>query len=148
MEKFDKYAQEGNEFIHELASELGHPEEVERTTIILKATLHAIRDRITLAEAFDFMAQLPLVLKGLFVEHWKLKDPDNYETVEEFKTKIKKEQNLHGETEFSWDESTENIAAIVVKALKDKYLSEGQLEHILGNLPKEISEYLQEEVNH
>ena len=147
MRKFDKYAQEGNEFLHELASELGHPEELEKTMIILKSTLHVLRDRITAAEAFDFMAQLPLVLKGVFVEHWKLREPDDYQSVEEFKTKIENEQSLHGETEFDWSMSTDNIAATVIRVLNDKYLSDGQLDHILKNLPKEIAEYLQEAVN-
>ena len=149
MRKFDKYAQEGNELLHELATELGHPEELEKTMIILKATLHALRDRITIAESFHLMAQLPLIIKGVFVEHWKYSDkPDDYDTFEEFKDKIKEEQNLHGETEFDWSESTENIAGTVMKVLNKRYLSDGQLDHVLINLPQDIAENLKEAVTH
>lgn len=144
MRKFDKYAQEGNEFLHHLATELGHPEELDKTMIILKATLHALRDRITIAESFDLMSQLPLVIKGIYVEHWKYSEkPANFKTFEEFKERVKQEQQLHGETEFDWSMHTDEIIHKVLKTLKDRYLSEGQLEHVLDNLPKDIYENLQ-----
>jgi uncharacterized protein (DUF2267 family) len=149
MRKFDKYAQEGNEFLHELATELGHPEELDKTMIILKATLHTLRDRITIAESFDLMSQLPLVLKGIYVDHWKYSDrPEDFDTFDQFKDKIKKEQKLHGETEFNWSEPTEKIVNTVIRTLTNKYLSEGQLNHVLNNMPKDIAQNLKEAVTH
>jgi uncharacterized protein (DUF2267 family) len=51
---FNKYAQEGNEFLHSLAKELGHEKEINQTAIILKSVLHTLRDRITISESIDF----------------------------------------------------------------------------------------------
>lgn len=146
MRKFDKYAQEGNEFLHTLAVDLGHPEELDTTMIILKSTLHTLRDRITIGESFDLLAQLPLVLKGVYVEHWKYSDkpPQEYNKFNDFKNHIKKEQELHGETEFSWTEPTEEIVQTVINSLNKRYFSDGQLDHVMKNLPKDIVEHLQE----
>lgn len=149
MDKFDKFAQEGNEFLHELANDLGHPEELDKTMILLRATLHTLRDRITIAESFDLLSQLPLVLKGVYTEHWKYREkPEKYNSYEEFTAVVKEEQRLHGETEFDWSESTDELVKTVFSTLHRKYISEGQLEHVIGNLPKEIQENLKEVVEH
>ncbi|MGK7389462.1 MAG: DUF2267 domain-containing protein [Candidatus Cyclobacteriaceae bacterium M2_1C_046] len=149
MDKFDKFAQEGNEFLHELANELGHPEELDKTMILLRASLHSLRDRITIAESFDLLSQLPLVLKGVYTEHWKYTEkPEKYRTMEEFTAVVKEEQRLHGETEFDWNKHTDELVKIVFSTLHRKYLSGGQLEHVIGNLPKEIQENLREVVEH
>ncbi len=52
---FQKYAQEGQSFINDLAKELGHPEEVARTGIVLRAVLHTLRERITISESFHLL---------------------------------------------------------------------------------------------
>jgi len=36
----------------------------------LKAVLQTLRDRITVDEAADFAAQLPIIARGLYVEGW------------------------------------------------------------------------------
>ena len=149
MDKFDKFAQEGNEFLHELARDLGHPEELDKTMILLKATLHTLRDRITIGESFDLLSQLPLVLKGVYTEHWKYKEtPEKYKSYDEFITAVKEEQRLHGETEFNWSEKTDELVTTVFSTLHRKYLSGGQLEHVINNLPKEIQENLAAVVEH
>lgn len=63
---FEKYAQEANAFIKELASRLNHQEDINQTGIALKATLHTLRDRITVSESLDFIAQLPEELEQIF----------------------------------------------------------------------------------
>ena len=68
---FDKFAQEGNLFLKELAQQLGHPQEHARTGIILRAVLHTLRERITISESFNMLAQLPMFLKGIYVDNWK-----------------------------------------------------------------------------
>jgi len=37
----------------------------------LRVVLHALRDRLTVEEAAQLSAQLPLVIRGLFLEGWK-----------------------------------------------------------------------------
>ena len=37
---------------------------------VLRSVLHQLRDRLTLEEAVDLGAQLPLIVRGLFFEGW------------------------------------------------------------------------------
>lgn len=37
----------------------------------LRATLHALRDRLSTEAAIHFAAQLPLLLRGVFTENWR-----------------------------------------------------------------------------
>jgi len=82
---FERYAQDANAFIKRLAQELGHPEEPRRAEIIVRSVLHTLRDRITVAESLNFMAQLPMFLKALYVDEWKYREkPERLKNLEEF----------------------------------------------------------------
>lgn len=142
--KFDKFAQEANEFINELATELGHPDNQEQTLIVLRSVLHSIRDRITIGESFDLLSQLPIMLKGIYVEGWKYHEkPNTIRSLEEFKNDIKARQEKYGERQFDWDLSTEEIVSKTINKLR-RYLTEGQIKHIEGQLPAEVKPLLHE----
>jgi uncharacterized protein (DUF2267 family) len=143
---FDKYAQEGNKFLKDLATEVGHPDEINRIAILLRSTLHIFRDRITISESFDFMSQLPMFLKAVYVENWKYREkPDRITSIEEFKEKVKEEQIKYGEQEFDWDIHTEEIIKKVFKLL-GRYVSEGEVKDIYAQVPEPLYP-LFEEVN-
>ena len=38
---------------------------------VLRSVLHQLRDRLTLEEAVDLGAQLPLIVRGLYFEGWR-----------------------------------------------------------------------------
>jgi uncharacterized protein (DUF2267 family) len=38
---------------------------------VLRAVLHQLRDRLTLEEAVDLGAQLPLIVRGIYFEGWR-----------------------------------------------------------------------------
>jgi uncharacterized protein (DUF2267 family) len=135
---FDKFAQEGNKFLKDLATDLGHPEEINRVAILLRSTLHILRDRITVSESFNFLSQLPMFLKALYVENWKYREkPERIQSIEEFKEKVKEEQARYGEQAFDWDIHTEDIIKKVFKAL-GRYVSEGEIQDIYAQVPQEL----------
>jgi uncharacterized protein (DUF2267 family) len=136
---FDKFAQEGNEYLNQLAADLGHPGEVGQTYILLRAVLHTLRDRIMMSESLHVLAQLPFFLRGAYVEGWQYRDePLPIGRLEEFKDAVKQEQAKYGEREFDWSQSTEELITSVLTSLGSRYLTEGQLQHIAGQMPKEI----------
>jgi uncharacterized protein (DUF2267 family) len=138
MTDFNKYAQEGNAFINELAQELGHENDKGSVTIALRSVLHTFRDRIQMSESLHFLAQLPFFLKALYVDQWKYRDrPLNLKTVEEFKDEVKMRQLEYGERDFDWQTPTENIIKGVMHCLR-KYISEGEMENLQRNLPQEL----------
>lgn len=136
---FDKFAQEGNEYLNQLARDMGHPDEVGQTYILLRAVLHTVRDRIHISESLHMLSQLPMFLKGVFVEHWKYREqPLQFQTLEEFKTAVKQDQENHGEQQFNWPQHTEELISMVLTSLGTRYLTEGQLQHIATQMPKEV----------
>ncbi|MEX0660633.1 MAG: DUF2267 domain-containing protein [Balneolaceae bacterium] len=136
---FEKHIHEVNEYINQLADSLGHSQEKQRVMIIWRAVMHTIRDRIQISESFDLISPLPMILKGVYTTGWKYTEspPYDFTTIEQMKTQVKALQNQYGEQEFSWGKSTEEIISIVMDSLV-KYLPEGQMEHIRGQLPQEI----------
>lgn len=141
--ELDKYVHEVNEYISQLASDLGHPDEKQRVMIIWRAVMHTIRDRIQISESLDLISPLPLILKGLYTLGWKYTEspPYNYETIEQMKTRVKNLQSQYGEQEFDWGKSTEDIISVVLDSL-ERYCTEGQMDHIRGQLPEEVKQFV------
>lgn len=144
---FDKFAQEAHHYLNELAEQLGHPDEESRVLKIWRSVMHSIRDRIHLGEAFQVIDPLPMIFKGIFVENWKFseKPPLDYQSLEQMKEEVKKRQAGLGEQDFPWSKSTEEIIAITLHSLS-RFLGEEQLQHLTGQLPGEIKEYLTAQV--
>ena len=138
--QFDRYAQDTNTFVSKLAKDLGHPEETGRTGIILRAVLHTLRDRITISESLNLLAQLPMFLKAVYVENWKYSErPKSYHKLDDFITEVKKHQEQFGESDFDWKISTREIVRIVMENLKP-YISAGEREDLKAQLPEEMEE--------
>lgn len=144
---FNRFAKDAHLYIEKLATDLGHPEEKDRTMRLWRAVMHTIRDRIYIGESFQIIDPLPMIFKGAYVEGWSYSEKPSldYDTLEEMKDQVKKHQDMYGEEDFSWLKSTEELIAIVLSSLKE-FMSENQLNHVKGQMPKEIKKYLQESV--
>ncbi len=136
---FERFAQEAHEYVNELARDLGHPEEKERVLTIWRSVMHTVRDRIDLGESFQLMDPLPMIFKGIYAENWKYtpKPPKDFDRIEEMKDEVKMMQKQYGEQDFPWKKPTEEIISITIDSLK-RYLRPEQLEHLKGQMPKEI----------
>ena len=120
-----------NAWLKELADELGW-EDRERVYHALRVVLHAVRDRLTVDEAADMGAQLPLLIRGLYYEGW---DPSSMPVKER-----RKEQFLHHiAAAFPGDAgpNPESIAWAVFKVL-ERHVSSGEIRDVLHVLPEEI----------
>jgi uncharacterized protein (DUF2267 family) len=65
---FEKYAAKGNEFVRLVAEDLQVSHD--RAGRIIRAVFHALRNRLNHEESFQLLAQLPMVLKGVYVDGW------------------------------------------------------------------------------
>lgn len=135
---FEKYAQEGNHFLNQLAKDLGHPDEMGKTSSILRAVLHTFRERLTISQSFHLLSQLPMFLKAIYVDNWKYSEkPLKLNTKEAFAKEVEKHQRQYGEMDFDWEKSTEEIIQIVFRNLRT-FISEGEFQDIMSQLPDEI----------
>lgn len=68
---FDTSVQETNLWLKQLMERM-HTEDRQAAYLALRATLHALRDRLGPENAAHLGAQLPLLLRGVYYEGWHL----------------------------------------------------------------------------
>jgi hypothetical protein len=74
VDVFDTTFQETNRWLKELMERLGTYDR-HHAYSILRAVLHALRDRIGPANAVHLGAQLPMLIRGLYYEGWHMGTP-------------------------------------------------------------------------
>lgn len=97
------------------------------------AVLHALRDRLTVEEADQVMAQLPTELKEVWEEGELAGRQPAKMNREEFYQRVKDGTGVASNAEARW------ITLAVFGALQ-KQLSPGEAEDVLAQLPKELKE--------
>ncbi|MDT0676935.1 DUF2267 domain-containing protein [Autumnicola musiva] len=140
---FEKFSQDAHEYINSLARNLGHPNEKDRVLRLWRAVMHTIRDRIHYGESLQLIDPLNTLLKGIYVENWKFSEKPtlDYDNFQEMEQEVEKLQNFYGEDDFPWKKSTKDLIIITLNSLK-YFLTKNQLEHLRGQMPKEIKEEL------
>lgn len=68
---FEKYVQESNEFLKEVANELNNGGDTNHAYRVLRTVFHTLREILTTEESLHMIAQLPMLLKAVYVEGWK-----------------------------------------------------------------------------
>lgn len=141
---FEKHAAKGNEFIHRLSVRLGDEDNRERAGRVLRCVLHVLRDRLSIQESFQLIAQLPLVIKGLYVEGWApSKAHMRIKTIHEFAEEVMRVDGISAWRDFSGrSDAMEGIAA-VVKTIAD-YVTAGELHQVIAILPEAMKSYFYE----
>ncbi len=137
---FQQSSAKGNEFVNSVAKELNVPRDMAGR--IIRAVLHALRNRISHEESFQLMAQLPLALKAAYVDGWKYsKDFERIHHVSEFLDEVRKEDAGLAGYDFGNDERAEKAVTVVFFVLHD-HVSAGEFTDVLASLPLEISKFI------
>jgi uncharacterized protein (DUF2267 family) len=99
----------------------------------LRATLHALRDRLPTEAAAHFGAGLPMLIRGIYYEGWHPSPTRLRESRgEDFLDALRRELKGHDELQ-----NTEHVARVVLHVL-DESLSPGQVEDTLDPLPPQV----------
>jgi len=137
LDVIDRSVEQAHVWVNDVADEFG-TEDHQLAYRILRAFLHAVRDRITVEESAQLAAQLPTLIRGIYYEGWRPSTtPLRYHDRETFLRKIADEALLAGSTEASY---AVTAAAAVVR----RHVSEGEVADVLAILPAEIRELLGE----
>jgi uncharacterized protein (DUF2267 family) len=100
--------------------------------LALRATLHTLRDRLTVEEVAQLGAQLPMLIRGFYYEGWDpTGKPEKIRQREQFLAQIGKQ--LRGDDSVD----PEQVARAVFTVLA-KRVSEGEIEDVKQVLPAEI----------
>ncbi len=125
-----------NLWLDEIAAEL----ESDRRAAyrVLRAYLHALRDRLTVDEAAQLGAQLPELIRGIYYENWDpSRTPLRYRDLAEFLDRVAADAGLTGDTSASY-------AVAVVAGVLARHVSAGEIEDVRAQLPKELRPVLAE----
>jgi uncharacterized protein (DUF2267 family) len=136
---FNQYATEGNTFIKQYAKEMNMADNRDKAGRILSSILHALRDIISPAESLQFIAQLPMFLKAIYVNGWRLrKDKPKIKKMAEFIDLVRKYDGAAAINDFEYsDEVAERYIDTTFIYLR-KYVSLGEMEDIRDGLPKDL----------
>jgi uncharacterized protein (DUF2267 family) len=131
LEVFDRTVQKTNSWLFDLNQVLEWPEK-HKAYLAFRATLHALRDRMSVEEVAHLGAQLPMLIRGFYYEGW---DPSNKPTKERHK-----EQFLaHIDQQFQNDHSVDpEVVARAVFFVLEQRVSDGEIEDIKHILPEEL----------
>jgi uncharacterized protein (DUF2267 family) len=119
------------EWLNLLQTDLGWPDRG-RAYLLLRETLHAIRDFLTVDEAADLSAQLPLLIRGIFFDGWvPVKTPAKPRSVDDFLDRVMKP--------FSEDPLVEpDVAVAAVFSLLRRQISPGEFRQVAWALRKPL----------
>jgi len=130
LEVFDRTLHKTNVWLKELMEALDSPDR-HAAYVALRATLHPLRDRLTIEEAAHFAAQLPMLIRGLYYEGWDpTGKPVKERRREEFLAVIERDVAPYG-----FD--SERVARAVFLVVANR-ISEGEVEDAEHVLPREI----------
>lgn len=131
---FDGTIQKTNIWLNDIMKELDWQERPEKAYHALRTVLHALRDRLTIEEAVQLGAQLPMLVRGFYYEGWTL-------TGKPRKERHKEDFLNHIKEAFKEDYTVraESIARAVFKTLA-RHTSPGEIEDVKNILPKPLHE--------
>ena len=100
---------------------------------VLRAVLHQLRDRLSVEEAVDLGAQLPLIIRGIYYESWQ-----PFHASEKVRTKQKFLELLAAK--LRPHPIAPEPAARDVFALLAHHCDPGEIAHVIDQLPSELKE--------
>ena len=100
---------------------------------VLRSVLHQLRDHLTLKEAVDLSAQLPMIVRGMYFEGWQPnKVPDNVHTKQHF---IDELTSRHFPNAVPTERAVRDVFALLAH-----HCDPGEIADVIEQLPQELKE--------
>ncbi len=144
MPHFEKHLHKANAFMETLSENLGI-EDKDKVYRIFKSVLHTLRDNISIEDSLKVIAQLPFILKAVYVENWSIKAlHKKAKHLTDFLNHVKEKENKIYYYDF-YNIDVERTCKIVIDVLKN-FISEEEMNNIKAAMPKEIKKLFDNEV--
>lgn len=137
--KYEQYAHEARKFVKEIASELGDPNNTDQAERIMMSVMHALRDLLTPEESLHLIAQLPMLLKAIYVNGWHLGPRERVKSMDEFIESLMLKNPGAAAQDFGNDEKAIERTKAVFTVLRN-HLAIGEVKDIVSQLPPELAE--------
>jgi len=133
LKPFEATLHKSEDWVHWIMDQL-HTNESQRAYRVLRAVLHALRDRLTPEEAAHLGAQLPMLIRGLYYEGFNpARQPMTCRSLDEFL------QRVNQELQTPIDPDPRTSVSLVFRLLNDR-VSQGEIQDVKGMLPKELQD--------
>jgi uncharacterized protein (DUF2267 family) len=130
LEVFDRTLQATHIWLDDIMAELGPDRQ--RAYHVLRAVLHALRDRLPVVEAAHLGAQLPMLVRGIYYEGWRPQvGPTAPRHLEGFLERVGSE--LQGIRPISPEQATRTVSGTIVR-----HVNNGEARQVAHLLPEEI----------
>lgn len=141
MEKqFAEYAQRGMEFLKAVAKNLETPDDIAYADRLTSAVFSVIREIITPQESLHLISHLPMYMKAVYVNGWKMRgDVTRIKTRDEFFELLREKYPRTTGRPLGDYQSIRKDVKAVLSTLRS-YISEGDLRDIQGQLPKPLAD--------
>jgi Uncharacterized conserved protein len=135
LEIFDFTIQRTNSWLKDLMQELNWTDR-RKTYLALRSALHALRDHMPVNEAVFLGEQLPMLLRGLYFEHWNPgEQPETENTRADFLSTLSTYLARDGES----TEGAEVLMRAVFRFLERK-ASDGEIEDVRTVIPRMLDD--------
>jgi uncharacterized protein (DUF2267 family) len=131
LDVFDETVHKTNAWLKRLMAIEGW-EDRHLAYLALRATLHALRDRLTIEEVAQLSAQLPMLVRGIYYEGW---DPTGKPVRERHREEFL--ERIERELDPDLPIDAESAARAVFRLLSES-LAEGEIEDVRHILPAGI----------
>lgn len=131
LRPFESTLQKADEWMKDVMEELG-PDDPDKAYHSLRAVLHALRDRLMPGEVTDMSSEMPMLIRGLFLEGWKATAPSGeLDSQEEFFAAVN--EKLQVPADVGAEDSTRAIFRVL-----EKRISCGEIGDVKDMLPKAL----------
>jgi uncharacterized protein (DUF2267 family) len=114
--EFEKYAMKGNEFINLLAHRLGDTDR-DRAARILRSVFRALRKHLTVEESMELLSHLPMALKGVYVDGWKITGNHTFLDAMNLPEEIVREDGMFSNQDFQTEEDAVQALMAVIEMI-------------------------------
>jgi len=128
----DTTIQKTNVWLKEVMEEIGSSDR-HQAYLALRSVFHSLRDRLTVEEATDLGAQLPMLVRGLYYDGWNPSGKPVKFDKDEFLSSIR-EQFINAPIRVR---DTEKMVHAVFRVL-DRHIADGEIEDIKAILPHDL----------
>ena len=133
MKAFERSNEKSNVWVKDMMAFLGI-HDAEAALHALRAGLHALRDRLTIIEAVQLAAQMPMTIRGLFFENWQpAGKPLRIRHPNEFLQLVI--ANYQPRSDLYADEIVRATARVL-----GKHISQGEMTDVVMSLPEPLLE--------
>ncbi len=138
---FYSYARKGYEFIDEVSREL-KTTDTDKVGRMIRCVLRALRNHLSIEDGFSLMAQLPMALKAVFVDGWKINSGNQkLAHLTDFIAEALKEDDQSAWKDFSGEDEAKISIIAVFKILKG-HLAANEAQQINNVLPEDLQKLL------